>query len=73
VTGDRLDACRDAGALIRAAASRDTEGARILLDHCDNRAVCEVLAVIVAAAIGGAHGAGFVGELCDELRALGDG
>jgi hypothetical protein len=67
MTGDRLDACRDAGALIRAAASRDQEAVTVLLDHSDNRAVAEILAIITAAACRG-YGPGFLGELCDELR-----
>ena len=70
MTGDRLDACRDAGALIRATAARDLEGIAIVLDHSDNRGVCEVLAVIATTAIG-AYGAGFLDELCAELRGLG--
>jgi hypothetical protein len=64
---ERLDACRDAGALIRATASRDREGAAVVLDHSDNRAVLEVMATIVVAAVSG-YGPGFIGDLCAELR-----
>jgi hypothetical protein len=69
MTGDRLDACRDAGALIRAIAGNDTEATGVILDHSDNRQVCEILALIVVAACG-AYGPGFLAELCAELRDL---
>lgn len=69
MTSDRLDACRDAGALIRATANRDHEGVRVVLDHSDNRVVAEVLATIVVTACRTA-GADFVDNLCAELRKL---
>jgi len=56
---DRLDACCDAGALIRATAARDHEGMRVILDLGDNRAVAEVLSLIVVTACRG-YGEGFI-------------
>jgi hypothetical protein len=67
VTDDRLDACRDVGALIRATADRDHEAIEIILDYSDNRAVAEILAILVVTACRG-YGDGFIGDVCDELR-----
>jgi hypothetical protein len=66
---DRLDACRDAGALIRATADRDHEATGIILDNADLVQVAEILATIVVTACRG-YGQGFITDLCDELRHL---
>jgi hypothetical protein len=44
----RLDACRDAAALIRATASRDHEAQQVILDYSDNRELARVLAILAA-------------------------
>jgi hypothetical protein len=66
-SASRLDACRDAAALLRAAADRDREGIDVILDYSDNREVCEVLAALVLIAIT-PHGPDFLAELCGLLR-----
>ncbi len=66
---DRLDACRDAAALLRATADRDHEAVAVVLGNGDTRAIAEVLAVTLAAACR-SYGPGFLGDLCDELRGL---
>lgn len=65
---DRLDACRDAAALLECAARHDSEGAEVLLGHGDTRAIAAALAGITATALTVAFGAEFLGELCRELR-----
>ena len=51
MTADRLDAARDAAALLRTFHEGDREGREILLDHGDTRAVAEVLAAVLHATI----------------------
>jgi hypothetical protein len=68
VTG-RLDACRDAAALIAATADRDGEAIGVILDHSDNREVATVLAIVVNATATG-YGENFITELCDKIRHL---
>lgn len=72
MTGDRLDACRDTAALIRAVDRRDHEGIAVILDHADNRQVCEILARITVTACR-TYGPAFITELCAELRSLQEG
>jgi hypothetical protein len=69
MTTDRLDACRDAAALIAATADRDHEAIGVILDHSDNREVATVLAIVVNAAATG-YGENFITELCDRVRHL---
>ena len=71
MTGDdRLDALRDSAALLRATADRDHEAIEVLLDYSDTRVVAEVLAIVLAVACRG-YSPGFLGDLCHELRTIG--
>ena len=47
----RLDAARDAAALLRTFHEGDREGREVLLDHGDTRAVAKVLAAVLHATI----------------------
>lgn len=67
MTADHLDACRDAGALIRATAARDREAVNVILDHGDTRAVAEILATVVVTACRTYSGT-FLDDLCTGLR-----
>ena len=67
---DRLDACRDTAALIRATADRDLEAIEVILGNGDTMAIAEILAIVLAAACRG-YSAGFLGDLCHELRTIG--
>ena len=51
MTADRLDAARDAAALLRTFHEGDREGREILLDYGDTRAIAEVLAAVLHATI----------------------
>lgn len=66
----RLDACRDAAALIRATADRDHEAQQVILDYSDNRELAEVLAILLAAACR-SYGQDFTNDLCRDLRTIG--
>ena len=64
------DPFSDASALLKAAGDQDFEGVRIILDYCDNRDVAQLLASTLAALCRHIR-PGFLGELCADLRSLG--